>query len=315
MRKARILKLIGGWYTIEDLTTKAIYDAKASGKLRYMRLEEDSAFLEQVTKRVKKEIQIKQVPPKVGDIVSYDDSDINKPIQEIFPRKNELKRPDIANVDQALLLFSTIEPHFNFNLLDQFLVLIEKADIKPLIIVTKKDLVSLQELTKLKNKLSYYQKIGYQLYYVNSKEKSGFDDLKKVFTNKVTVLAGQTGVGKSTLINALMPELNIETQAISRALGRGKHTTRHTELYHYYGGYVADTPGFSKLDFNIFNKEELKQYFIEFEKYNHLCQFKNKCNHVYEPNCNVKNNPEILLSRRENYQKFFKEIEFQKERY
>ncbi len=315
MRKGRILKLIGGWYTLEDLETKETFNAKASGKLRHVRLEEDSSFLKQETKRTKKEVTVTQLSPKVGDLVYYDDNDENKPIQEILPRRNELSRPDVANIDQILLIFSTVEPSFNFLLLDQFLVLIEKANIKPIIVISKIDLIKENELTKLKEKLKYYKKIGYQLYYINSHQKIGLDVLETIFLEKVSVVAGQTGVGKSTLINALVPYLHLRTQEISKALGRGRHTTRHTELFYYRGGLIADTPGFSKLELNIFEKEELKDYFIEFNEYSENCRFKNKCYHIHEPGCNVKENETILKSRIENYQKMFLEIENLKEKY
>ncbi len=315
MRKARIIKLIGGIYTIKDLETNKTYTSRASGKLRYVRLDEDSSFNVTHTLRTKRDIQTVQLSPKVGDIVLYDSTDDNKPIQQILSRENELDRPDVANVDQILLIFSTVEPQFNFNLLDQFLVLIEKSNIKPMIVISKIDLISTEELTELKQTLSYYETIGYSLFYINSHEKIGFDVLKDMFTNKVTVIAGQTGVGKSTLLNALMPELDLKTQEISIALGRGKHTTRHTELFEYRDGLVADTPGFSKLSFNILDKSELKNYFIEFDQYKEDCRFKNDCDHIHEPGCNVKDNPNILKSRLENYNKFYEEIKNQKERY
>lgn len=315
MRRGRILKLIGGWYTLEDSETKETFKAKASGKLRHVRLEEDSSFLKQESKKTKKEVTTTQLSPKVGDLVYYDDNDENKPIQEIIPRKNELSRPDVANVDQILLIFSTVEPLLNFYLLDQFLVLIEKAKIKPIIVISKIDLIADNELKELKEKLNYYKKIGYQLYYVNSHQQIGLDTLQTIFVDKVSVVAGQTGVGKSTLINALLPNLHLRTQEISKALGRGRHTTRHTELFYYHGGLIADTPGFSKLELNIFEKEELKDYFIEFNNYSEECRFKNRCYHINEPDCGVKDNQEILESRIENYQKLFLEIKNLKERY
>lgn len=315
MRKARIIKLIGGWYTIQDLESNKIFDSKASGKLRYVRLDEDSSFNKQITKRTKKDIKIVQLAPKVGDMVMYDDTDIHKPIQEILPRENELNRPDVANVDQILLLFSTVKPDFSFNLLDQFLVLVEKSHIRPVIIISKIDLIKEEALSVLKDKLSYYEKIGYPVYYVNSFDAIGFSVLKDIFKEKVTVLAGQTGVGKSTFINALMPDLNLKTGETSEALGRGRHTTRHTELFFYRDGLIADTPGFSKLEFEIFDESELKRYFVEFDQFKSGCQFGNSCNHVHEPKCSVKDNKNILKTRIENYHKFYSDIKNQKERY
>lgn len=315
MKKARIIKLIGGLYTIQDLETGKLYNSVASGKLRHVRVSEDSSFNVSISARTKREPQNIQVSPKVGDIVMYDESDENKPIQEVLKRKNELSRPDLANIDQILLMFSTVSPDFSYILLDKFLVLIEKANIKPIIIISKIDLLKDQELKDFKKNLNYYKKIGYEVFYVNNMDKSGLDDLKALFQDKVTAIAGQTGVGKSTLLNSLKPELNLKTQEISKALGRGKHTTRHSELFFYGGGLIADTPGFSKLSFRQMRETDLKHYFIEFDEYKDECRFKNSCNHINEPGCNVKDNEEILKSRINNYQSFYKEIKQTKEIY
>ena len=163
--------------------------------------------------------------------------------------------------------------------------------------------------------MNYYKKIGYDVFYVNNIEKDGLESLKGLFKNKVTAIAGQTGVGKSTLLNSLKPELNLKTQEISKALGRGKHTTRHSELFFYEGGLIADTPGFSKLSFSQMRETDLKDYFIEFDLYKDGCRFKNSCNHINEPGCNVKDNEEILKTRVKNYQSFYREIKETKEIY
>lgn len=315
MRKGQIIKLIGGLYELIDLESKAIVQAKASGILRYQKLDESSSFNKSVTKKTKLETKIIQVSPKVGDIVEYDDSDINHLIRKIEPRKNELNRPDVANVDQVLILNAAINPAFSFNLLDQFLILIEKAQIKPIIIVSKIDLIDPKTLAVIQRDLTYYTEIGYDVYYVNSKQKIGFDTLEDIFKDKISVLAGQTGAGKSTFLNALMPALDIKTQEISKALGRGKHTTRHTELYFYAGGMIADTPGFSKLELDMFDASELKDYFIEFNTYTSQCKFGNKCVHIHEPGCAVKDNPKILKTRYQNYLKYYEEIKNKKEVY
>lgn len=315
MKKGQIIKLIGGLYELIDLESKAIIQARPSGILRYQKLDESSTFNKSVTKKTKLEYKIVQVSPKVGDIVDYDDSDINHLIRKIEPRKNELNRPDVANVDQVLILNAAINPTFSFNLLDQFLILIEKANIKPIIIVSKIDLIAEKDLLEIQKDLAYYESIGYDVHYVNSKQKIGFDTLEDIFKDKISVLAGQTGAGKSTFLNALMPDLGIKTQEISKALGRGKHTTRHTELYTYAGGMIADTPGFSKLELDMFDALELKDYFIEFRAHSAFCKFGNKCVHIHEPGCAVKDNPKILKTRYQNYLKYYEEIKNKKEVY
>lgn len=315
MKRARIIKLIGGLYTIQDLESGKLLNAVASGKLRYVRVTEISPFNVQISHRTKKEPQNIQLSPKVGDIIRYDDTDDNNPIQEVFERKNELFRPDIANIDQILLMFSTVIPAMSFILLDRFLVIMEEANIKPIIIISKIDLIAKEELAELMKKLHYYEKIGYRVHYVNNLDRNTIEDFKSVFKDKVTAIAGQTGVGKSTLLNSLKPGLNLKTQEPSKTLGRGKHTTRHTELFFYKGGLVADTPGFSKLNFGKIDKTELKEYFIEFARYSKDCRFKNKCYHINEPGCNVKDNERILKSRVNSYQLFFKEIKDAKEIY
>jgi ribosome biogenesis GTPase len=315
LRKARIIKSIGGLYELIDLDSNDVIVARPSGKLRNVKLTEDSSFLKQTTKKTKLEKTTMQISPKVGDFVSYDETDENHPIQEIFERRNELYRPDVANVDQVLLIFAAKNPTFSFMLLDQFLVLIEQAKITPVLIVTKIDLVTKEELDLLKEKLTYYNKIGYTIHYVNSKQKIGFDVLEDLFVDKVSVLAGQTGAGKSTFLNALMPNLELKTQEISKALGRGKHTTRHSELFLFGGGLIADTPGFSKLELKFYDKSDLKEFFIEFREQNDLCRFKNKCDHIHEPGCYFKTPGVMLDSRYENYQKLYEEIKQQKEKY
>lgn len=315
MRTARIIKLIGGLYTIQDLKTGELHDAVASGKLRHVKVNEISPFNVSVSSRTKKEPQNIKVSPKVGDIVRYDDSDDNNPIQEVFERKNELSRPDIANVDQILLMFSTVLPDMSYILLDRFLVIIEQANIKPIIVISKIDLMKKKELDKLKENLNYYKNIGYEVYYVNNLNDDTSVSLKNIYKDKVTAIAGQTGVGKSTFLNSLKPELNLKTQEPSKALGRGKHTTRHTELFLYEGGLIADTPGFSKLSFGKIKETDLKEYFIEFSNYSLHCRFKNKCYHINEPGCNIKDNENILNSRINNYQLFYNEIKDAKEIY
>jgi ribosome biogenesis GTPase len=318
LKKGFIKKQIANQYTVIDDKTKEEIICQARGKFRYMRVNEDSDFNKQLTKRTKKETKVLQISPKVGDQVYYDDTEDQVLITEILPRKNELIRPDVANIDQVLLVFSAVNPDFSFNLLDKFLIILNQERLTPVLIISKIDLIEESELNDLKKDMLYYESMGYDIYYVNSKQRIGIDVLAHIFINKITVLAGQTGVGKSTLLNALMPELHLKTQEISKALGRGKHTTRHTELYEYNEGFIVDTPGFSKIEFKIFHKEDLKTFYPDFIVLGNECKFKGNCNHIHEPGCRVKeavDNHEILESRYENYKKFYHEIENQKDKY
>lgn len=310
--------MISNQYTIIDFDTKQEVLAHASGKLRYMKLDEKSVFNKQLTKKTKKDVKILQISPKVGDYVVYDDEEDTTIIREIEPRKNDLIRPDVANVDQVILVFSAVRPDFSFNLLDKFLVIMHQERLVPILVISKIDLIDEGTFRELQSKLAYYQQLGYEIYYVNSKQRIGIDVLTHVFNGKISVLAGQTGVGKSTLLNALMPELELKTQEISDALGRGKHTTRHTELYEIHGGYIVDTPGFSKIELTIFFPEDLKQYYRDFEHLSTSCKFKSKCLHIHEPGCAVKDayeHHDMLASRYENYLSFIEEIKSQKEKY
>ena len=289
MKKGLVLKITGGNYTIKDLETNEIIMAKASGKLRYVRVASD---------------KIITVSPKAGDIVNYD----NNYIESVNERKNTLRRPDCANIDQVVLIFSCKEPDFSFNLLDNFILHIEKENITIKIVITKIDLLNDVELKELKEKLSYYESIGYEVYYTSSKINDGIDILRPLFENKISVLSGQTGAGKSSLLNAIDPNYKQETNEISKALGRGKHTTRTTELLEYDNGYIADTPGFSSLDFFGFEIDDLKKGFVDFYKLSSCCRYSD-CNHINEPECAVKNNlNKILKTRYENYLKFYEEI-------
>ncbi len=272
-----IIKQISNDYTVE-LNNKEKIVCKARGKFRKM-----------------------HITPLVGDIVIIDYQ--NRYILEVLKRKNELIRPSIANVDQAVIITSVHIPNFSSNLLDKLLVTIEYNNILPIICFTKLDLIDDKTKLEIDEYIKYYQKIGYQVY-LNTDE-----ELKSIFKNKVTVFAGQSGAGKSTLLNRLDSNLKLDTGEVSVALGRGKHTTRHVELIPLLDGLVADTPGFSSLTFDGMTKEDIRDNFIEFNKYRDLCEYKD-CMHNNETICSIKekvSNGEIIQSRYDNYIKFINE--------
>ncbi len=298
--KGRIINLNGGVYKVmcEDGN---ILQLKARGKLRATK-----QYVQNQKSQSKKFIpQTVKTSPKVGDIVVIE----NDMIDHYLERKNELIRPDIANVDQILLVFAAKDPDFSFLLLDLFIINIIKNKINPVIVITKKDKLSNDELNDLKDKLKYYENLGYPVYFVNSIERDGVDIIHDIIKDKITILAGQTGAGKSSLINALIPGFDLKTQEISYALGRGKHTTREISLYPIYGGFIGDTPGFSKLDLLGVELIELNDLFVEFKNYK--CKFKD-CNHL-ENNlgCGIRENVlngNILKSRYDNYIKLYMEL-------
>jgi len=264
--EGKIVKIVSNLYTVKgDL----FYDCAARGKFRNL-----------------------NIKPLVGDNVIFDEQ--KKWLVEVKKRKNELHRPLVANVDQALVVVSVKKPNLDLHLLDKLLCIIEFNNIEPIICFTKIDLLE-EDILDIKN---YYKKIGYKVF-----DSRDLDNLKEIFKDKVTVFAGQSGAGKSTLLNKLDNNLNLKTGEISHALGRGKHTTRHVELFYLYGGMTADTPGFSSLDFKDMTNSDIRDNIIEFNEYRHLCAYKD-CMHVNEPDCAIRDNENILPSRYENYLKF-----------
>ena len=244
----------------------------------------------------------KNITPLVGDYCVIDKE--QKYILEILPRKNYLIRPSVANIDQALIVTSLKIPDFSTNLLDKLIIVLELNKIKPIICITKEDLIDSDEKEKIRQIMSYYKKIGYLVLYNYE-----IDKIKEIFKNKTTVFTGQTGAGKSSLFNRLDENLNFEVGEVSIALGRGKHTTRFVELISLFGGKLLDTPGFSNIDLSIYRKEDIKNSFVEFR--NNNCKYKD-CMHKDESMdlCDVKekvNSGEILKSRYENYIKFISE--------
>lgn len=294
MAEGRIIKALSGFYYVKTAENK-IYQCRGRGVFRNQ-----------------------NITPLVGDDVIFEyDNPKEGYIMEIKPRSNELQRPPIANITQAIIMTSAKEPNFNQTLLDQFLVLIEAKRIRAVLFISKIDLLSEEELETIKNYKSKYEDIGYTVELVSTNTEDTHQHLEKYLSNEVTVIAGQSGVGKSSILNLLDGTLGLKTGEISDSLGRGKHTTRHVELLNVFNGLVADTPGFSSLDFSEIELEDLSSYFPEFRERMHACKFRG-CLHLKEPKCAVKaalEDGEIAESRYKNYVKFLEEIKNRKPRY
>jgi len=290
-----ILTSLAGFYDVEDSATHEIITCRGCGRFR-----KDGQIL------------------LVGDQVTYHLTEgQNGYITKLNPRENQLTRPPIANVSLALIVFSAKEPAFNIKFLDRLLAVIEAKQIKPVIIVSKIDLLTPTEAQNLEPTLHYYQKIGYLVIKTSTKSATGLAEIKAVVNKEIVVICGQSGVGKSSILNAIEQELKIEVNAISKALGRGKHTTRQVKLYKLAGGLVADTPGFSALELDELVATDLKAAFIEFTQLQEMCKFRG-CMHVNEPNCAVKNSVdtgELRKSRYEDYLQLLDEIQNRKVKY
>lgn len=228
-------------------------------------------------------------------------------IKEVLPRKNTLIRPQITNVGNAILVFSLVEPNMNFGLLDRMLMVMEFNNLNSIILITKRDLTSKEEFEKLNEKLDYYKSIGYEIIF--NDEINNQDEFSKFLKqDEKYVLTGQSGVGKSTFLNKMDSTLHLETQEISKVLGRGKHTTRETTFFKMKTNYLIDTPGFSSLDLQL-TKEQIRDNFIDFFELAKGCKFQG-CYHLKEPKCSVKEkyeSNEILSTRYENYKKLMGE--------
>jgi ribosome small subunit-dependent GTPase A len=262
--------------------------------------------------------------PLVGDRVVFSETENGEgAIEELLPRSTELIRPPVSNVDLAVLVFSVVRPELNLQLLDKFLVHIEHAGLDALIVFTKLDAMEASEESAriradVEAARDLYASIGYETLCVSSKRGDGIEELKERLAGRVGVFAGQSGVGKSSLVNALVPGLTLETNEISEKLGRGKHTTRHVELVRLAdGGHVADTPGFSQLDFAELGIEEIGSCFREFAELAGGCKFRG-CTHIHEPGCAVKEALEqgsVAKSRYEHYVGFMAEWRENRRRY
>jgi len=247
----------------------------------------------------------KKITPTVGDYCMINPKE--NYILEILDRKNILIRPQVANIDQGLIVTSLKTPDFSTNLLDKLILVMEVNKIKPIICINKKNLINNNEKIELKKIIKYYEQIGYEVYFNTEIEK-----IKKIFKDKTTVFTGQTGAGKSSLFNKLDSNLNLEVGEVSIALGRGRHTTRCVELISLLGGKLMDTPGFSSIDLTNIDAETIKKSFIEFDDYE--CRYKD-CNHTNEgiEECGIKKavqENKILESRYENYLKFLKKDKY-----
>lgn len=289
--QGKIIKGIAGFYYVH-VVHSGIYECKAKGVFRN-----------------------KKIKPLVGDNVEIEILDEENRIGNIiniYDRENELIRPAVSNISQALVVFAIANPMPNLNLLDRFLVMMERNGIDTIICFNKIDLVDEEKILKLRD---IYVKAGYHVMFTSTKENMGIEEVLRVIDGKTTAFAGPSGVGKSSLLNALIPEANSQTGEISEKIKRGKHTTRHTEIFNVSDDtYLMDTPGFSSLYVNDFEKEELKNYFREFIEYNNGCRFTG-CVHVNEPDCLVKEaveNGEISQSRYDNYILMYEEIKNKK---
>lgn len=285
--QGKIVKGIAGFYYVH-IAGFGIYECKAKGIFR---------------KEGKK--------PLVGDNVEVDllsEEDKEGNIRAILPRKNELIRPAVANVDQALVVFAMQKPKPHFNLLDRFLVMMERKDIPVILCFNKRDIATEEDMDSLRK---IYQPSGYQVIFISARMEECIDEIRKTLKGKTTTVAGPSGVGKSSLINCLQKNIRMETGDISKKIDRGKHTTRHSELIAVdEDTYIMDTPGFSSLYVNDFRKEELKYYFPEFAAYEGKCKF-NGCDHVHEPGCMVKaalTEEKIHMVRYQSYLELYHEL-------
>lgn len=286
MSKGIITCLIAGEYTVFDQEKNIFVKAKPRGIFR------------------KRNENL-----KVGDNVEYDISSGMPSITKVYPRINDLNRPSIANVEQAFIVFSVKEPSLNLNLLDRFLVILEYSKITPIIVFNKWDLLEDSEIKEIDEIYNYYHELGY-LTLKTSAQLLLIDQLENYINNHISVITGQSGVGKSSLLNVIEPSLNLNTNTISKALNRGKHTTRHTELLKIKDGWVADTPGFGIMDFSQMDECDIAHSFVEFFSVSRNCKY-NCCLHLNEPQCEVKRlikEGDIKLSRYENYKQFIEEI-------
>ncbi|MFD2626345.1 ribosome small subunit-dependent GTPase A [Salibacterium salarium] len=283
MAQGIITKAISGFYYVQNDT--GVYQCRGRGLFRK-----------------------KNIKPLVGDFVEFEaDNKEEGYVNQVFERKNELVRPPVANIDQAFLVFSAQEPALSTAMLDRFLVHMEAMDIEAVIVVNKMDLTATDYLDPYKEE---YEAAGYPFHIVSSRDGTGIDQLQKYLTDKLSMVTGESGVGKSTLLNQLLPSLNLETAEVSARLKRGKHTTKHLELIPCNNGFIADTPGFSSLNFEKIDEDDLDICFPELKEIMPDCKFRG-CTHRKEPGCAIKEAVEmgnIAEFRYEHYKQFFEEL-------
>ncbi|MBS4536105.1 ribosome small subunit-dependent GTPase A [Clostridium sp. D2Q-14] len=278
MLEGIIIKGIGGLYYVK--TNEGLYKCKARGLFRK-----------------------KKIKPLVGDrvIIELNEIDNMGYIMEIEDRDSVLVRPAVSNVNQVIIVFAVKDPFPNLWLLDRFLLLSEKENINPIICFNKIDLI---DEDKLKHINGIYKDTGYKIINTSTKKIHGIEKLKKVLKDKISVFAGPSGVGKSSLLNFVQPNLKLKIGEISEKTKRGKHTTRSTKLMELnFGGWIVDTPGFSSLNIDFLEEDELESYFPEIVKYSGNCRF-NDCKHDKEPSCAVKNAVEENLISKERYNNY-----------
>ncbi len=262
--RGKIIKGIAGFYYVHTADDK-VYECKAKGIFRNQKIK-----------------------PLVGDNVEMDiisEAGLTGNVVDIIPRKNELIRPAVANIDQTLVVFASLSPEPNFNLLSRFLVMMDWNEIPTIICFNKADQVDEDEIARL---TGIFAKSGAKVIITSVVTGEGIDELQKLLLGKTTALAGPSGVGKSSILNAIFPDANSRTGNISEKINRGKHTTRHSEIFNVdTDTYIMDTPGFTSLDYANIEDVNLHYYFNEFEPYEGKCRF-NGCVHVNEPDCKVK---------------------------
>lgn len=287
MEKGRIIRIVSSQYDV--LCEQEIVPCIAMGKLRKGRT------------------------PLVGDLVEVERFANQSGIQKILPRRNQLLRPAVANVDQAIIVMSCRDPDFSTVLIDRLIFQIVYHDIQPLLCITKTDLID--ENDAIYQTIERYRQSGYPVYTSNAQAASGA--LIAALKGKISVLTGQSGAGKSSLLNRIDPQFQLQTQAISKALGRGKHTTRHCELHEIAQGWVADTPGFSSMDFTYMEIGALAAKIPDFQPYINQCRFRD-CVHMHEPDCALRQAVEtgaVAMERYRHYQEVVTMIKQMKKKY